>query len=183
MSEILRLHVPANNKYIQLVEEFMHSASRYIHPESDTMRSKLCAVMNEVFANIVNHSDTARLDELVRMQFEIGARSLIISIYDQGPGIKVEGSLPPYPAKLISRKFPFRKVVDGSVFLTIINPYSVAFHFEPREQSDYRDPALLENLKGHGYGISIITKIMDSVMYNYIGKNTFDWQMIKNFES
>lgn len=183
MKEILRLHVPGHPKYTRLVEEFMQSAAQYIYPEDEQMRSKLCAVMNEVFGNIVRHSDTSRIDELVRIQLEIGARTFLLSIYDHGPGIEIDGQYPPYTRDLIGKREAFRRVIDGTVFISVLDPYSVSFQFEKHEQAvDYNSMDELEQLNGHGYGISIVTKIMDSLIYSYSGEGNFDWQMVKKLE-
>jgi anti-sigma regulatory factor (Ser/Thr protein kinase) len=82
MKDVLRLHIPSDIKYTRLVEDFTRSAMEYIFPDNEQIRNKLIAVMNEVFVNIVRHSDTSKFAELVRIQFEIGAKAFLISIFD-----------------------------------------------------------------------------------------------------
>ena len=182
MKQIIRLHVPCDIQFTRLVEDFMQSAMVHVYPDNDQARNKLCAVMNEVFVNIVKHSDTAKIDELVRFQIEIGAKSFLLSIFDHGPGIAIDGKLPPYSKSLLGERREFRKVLDGSVYMTVVNPYSLSFHFEPDESDDFDRLTELDVLDGHGFGISIVTKVMDSLSYSYIGEGKFDWQMIKNLE-
>ena len=186
MKDVLRLHVPSNIKYTRLVEDFTRSTMEYISPDNEQIRHSLCAVMNEVFVNIVEHSDTSKIDEMVRIQFEIGAKAFMISIFDYGPGIKVNNTLPPYDKKYIGEKFEFRKVVDGVVQATVVNPYSVSFTFDSKEETDESEFNRMEEidfLQGHGFGVSIITKIMDSVTYSFVGEGKYDWVMIKNLET
>ena len=182
MKDVLRLHIPSNIKYTRLVEDFTHSAMEHIYPDDEQIRHKLCAVMNEVFVNIVKHSNTSNIDELVRVQFEIGSDAFMISIFDYGPGIKINNSLPPYDKRYISEKYEFRKVVDGVVYATVVNPYSISFTFEAHSEPDKLESNRLneiEFLQGHGLGVSIMTKIMDSVTYSFVGEGKYDWLMTK----
>jgi len=180
--DVLRLHLPCDIKYTRLVEEFTRSTMEYIYPGDEEYRNKLGAVMNEVFVNIVKHSETSALDELIRIQFEIDPETFLISIYDYGQGVKIDNTLPPYNEENIGTKIKFREVVDGVVYATILDALSVSFSFEderkPRKQKTKKimDKAFLQ---GHGYGISIITKIMDSVKHTYVGNGKFEWQMVK----
>ena len=41
----------------------------------------------------------------------------------------------------------------------------------------------IEFLQGHGLGVSIMTKIMDTVTYSFIGEGKYDWLMIKNLDT
>jgi anti-sigma regulatory factor (Ser/Thr protein kinase) len=186
LKDVLRLHIPSNIKYTRLVEDFTRSTMESIYPDDEQIRHKLCAVMNEVFVNIVEHSDTSSVDELVRVQFEIGDNAFMISIFDFGPGIKIANSLPPYEKKYIGEKYEFRKVVDGIVYATVVNPYSIEFTFEAHPDPDimqFNRMDEIEFLHGHGLGVSIMTKIMDSVTYSFIGEGKYDWLMIKNLKS
>lgn len=186
MKDVLRLHIPSDIKYTRLVEDFTRSAMEYIFPDNEQIRNKLIAVMNEVFVNIVRHSDTSKFAELVRIQFEIGAKAFLISIFDFGPGIKINDNLPPYDKKYIGEKVEFRRVVDGIVYATVINPYSLSFSFQEEdnlEEQDFEKVDETDFLQGHGFGVSIITKIMDSVTYSYVGDGKFDWLMIKNLDT
>jgi anti-sigma regulatory factor (Ser/Thr protein kinase) len=183
MKQIIRLHVPCEIQFIRLVEDFMMSSTQFICPDEERLRNELTSVMNEVFTNIVQHSDTAKLGDMVRIQVEIGTRTFFISIYDNGPGIKIDNQLPPYDKKLVGQKVEFRKVLDGIVYAIISNPYSVSFKFEQCEEKDFNRLEELEEMDDHGLGISIITKIMDSVSYSYVGDGKYDWQMIKRIEN
>jgi anti-sigma regulatory factor (Ser/Thr protein kinase) len=182
MKQIIRLHVPCEIQYIKLVEDFMLSSTQFIYPEEERLRNELASVMNEVFTNIVKHSDTAKLRDMVRIQIEVGTRTFFISIYDNGPGIRINNQLPPYNKKLVGQKIEFKKVLDGIVYAIISNPYSVSFKFEPSDEKNFNRIEQLEEIEDHGLGISIITKIMDSVTYSYVGDGKFDWQMIKHIE-
>ena len=179
-NDIIRFHVPCKLEYTKLVEEVTGQIGVYLHKKVDReIRQKLRAVMNEVFINIVKHSDTAAQNEVVRFQFEIGLDYLTISIYDYGPGFKAEGSFPPYPDSLCGKTFKLRDVIDGTVYFSVINPMEVSFSFEEKEETDLDQLDELSVLNDHGLGISIITKLMDTVTYTYIGHGKFDWKLIK----
>jgi anti-sigma regulatory factor (Ser/Thr protein kinase) len=179
MKEITRLHVPSNVKYTKLVEDFMYSLGDHIYPADDFSRNRLSAVMNEVFTNIVKHSSTPQDDEMVRFQLEIESGMLVISIYDSGPGIEVDEQLPPYDKSLLGERREFRKVIDGMVYLTIVDPYSVSFSFIKSDDNTQNGTNDLDELHGHGFGLSIVTKIMDSLTYSFVGEGKFDWRMTK----
>lgn len=179
MREITRLHVPSHIKYTKLVEDYTISLGDHIYPDDEAARNTLGAVMNEVFTNIVKHSNTADLDDMVRLQMEVGSGLLVISIYDNGPGIEINNQLPPYDESLIGEKRVFREVMDGVVYLTVTSPNSLSFSFSDALDDLPGDEGDLSRLKGHGLGLSIITKIMDSLTYTLIEDGKFDWKMIK----
>jgi len=183
MNDILRFHVPCDLNYTKLVEDFTRDISRYLHPTGkEEFCSKLVTVMNEVFINIVEHSKTAYENEVVRFQFEIGLKYFSISIYDNGPGFKADGTSPPYPKKYIGKKYKLRDVIDGAVFYTVTDPFSLSFSFEESEYEDSDDFANFDKLSESGLGMSIVTKLMDTVNYSYIGNGKFDWKLVKKLD-
>ncbi len=181
MNDIFRFHVPCKLEYIKLVEDITEQISSYLKPSDATpeFQHKLRAVMNEVFINIVTHSNTADVNEIVRFQFELGLEFFTVSIYDYGPGFEAEGYFPPYPKDIVGKKFKLREVLDGNVFFTIVDPFEVSFSFEEKEETDLDQLDDLNMLHDHGLGISIVTKLMDNVTYTYIGQGKFDWKLIK----
>lgn len=184
MDDILRFHVPCDLRYTKLVEEFTRNISKYLHPNgSEEFAVNLCQVMNEVFINIVNHSNTSAENEIVRFQFEIGLKYFSISIYDYGPGFIAADSQPPYSKKVIGRRFKLIDVLDGSVYYTVTDPFSVTFNFDESDESVAdTDIANYEKLREDGLGMSIVTKLMDTVTYSYVGNGKFDWKLIKKFD-
>jgi len=179
MQDILRFHVPCREEYTKLVEDFARISSTHLNPNGDEeFKSKISAVMNEVFINIVNHSKTADANECVRFQFEIGLKYFSISIYDYGSGFVADGKLPPYPKEFIGKKYKLRDVIDGQVNYTVVDPFSISFMFDKNENNQDK----LENLSDSGLGMSIITKLMDTVTYSYIGNGKFDWKLYKKFD-
>jgi anti-sigma regulatory factor (Ser/Thr protein kinase) len=181
MDNIVRLHVPSKMSYTSLVEDFMRALGAHIFPSDQVKRDNLSTVMNEIFTNVVKHSNTAKVDGIVRFQLEVGKKELKVSIYDHGPGIKINDQYPPYPLKFVGQKFKFRRVLDGAVFLNVDSSHVLSFSFE-QSTSKHELSENLKNLKGHGMGISIITKIMDSVTYTLKDDGQFDWQMIKKLD-
>lgn len=186
MADIVRFHVPCKIEYTGMVEDFSELISRYIGvdlEEQKKLAQNLRAVVNEVFINIVKHSNTSAMDEMVRFQFEMGMNFIEISIFDNGPGFEAESHYPPYPPYLFGKKFPLNKVLDGLVYFKILDPFTVSFIFEKNLDPDNT----LENqesiLRDHGLGLSIITKIMDQVTYSYIGEGRFDWKLVKQISS
>ncbi len=181
MQDLIRFQVPCKLEFTKLVENFTEIIAHYLQPKpSDEVISKLRAVMNEVFINIVNHSDTAKENEVVRFQFEIGMKSVCISVYDYGPGFTVNDNVPPYSKNLIGEKKLLREVIDGSVYYSVVDAYSVAFTFEEKEEAALDMLDEFSGLEGHGMGMSIITKLMDSVTYSYVGDGKYDWKLVKN---
>lgn len=180
MNDIIRFHVPCKLDYTKLVEDVTDLISAHINfTGSPQFVSKLRAVMNEVFINIVEHSDTAAQNEIVRFQYELGLQYFTISIYDYGPGFEAEGHLPPYPKDYIGNKYKLRDVLDGSVYFTIVDPFSVSFRFEEKDDVNLDELEELGSMKENGMGISIVTKLMDTVTYSYIGEGKYDWKLIK----
>ncbi len=181
MQDIIRFHVPCDLKYTKLVEDFSRISAPLLYPDSDeTFAHKLCAVMNEVFVNIVEHTDTSKEHEIVRFQFEIGLKYFSISIYDYGPGFDADGHYPPYPKEVIGKKYHLRKTLDGDVYYRVADPFSINFVFEEKEM-DFDGFDNLDSLQDNGLGLSIVTKLMDTVTYAYIGNGKFDWKLVKQF--
>ena len=183
MHDILRFHVPCKLEYTKLVEDFMKVSARYLHPNGSTdFTNRLCSVMNEVFINIVRHSNTAAENEIVRFQFEIGLKYFSISIYDYGPGFDADGNRPPYPKESVGNKYKLRDVIDGIVYYKIIDPFSISFSFEEKQDVELDDLANFDKLGENGMGMSIVTKLMDTVTYSYVGNGKFDWKLIKKLD-
>jgi len=183
MNDIIRFHVPCNTQYTKLVEEVSVQIGTYLtNKTSAHFIQKLRAVMNEIFINIVEHSDTAKQNEIVRFQFEIGLEYFTTSIYDYGPGFAADGHYPPYPEKVIGQRFKLRDVIDGSVYFTVIDPFSLTFSFVEKEETDLNAFEGLDLLNDHGLGISIVTKIMDNVTYSYLGHGKYDWKLVKKLD-
>jgi anti-sigma regulatory factor (Ser/Thr protein kinase) len=179
MALTFRLHVPCDVQHTELVEEFIRFTTKSIFSKSAIRQTELCAAINEIFTNIIIHSHTARIDQIVRFQVDIGKKIISISVFDNGPGFKIKKQLPPYDTDLIGYKQELKRVIDGRVMATVIDNNTVAFTFE-ESQNQLKDRlAILKTLNGHGLGISIITKIMDSLRYKYLGEGKFDWQMKK----
>jgi len=147
--------------------------------EKNAFAGKLRTVMNEVFINIVKHSNTAAQNEIVRFQFELGYKYFTISIYDYGPGFKADKYYPPYPKEIVGKRFKLRKVIDGTVYFTVVDPFSISFQFDEKENVDLEQLEEVSDIRDHGMGVSIITKIMDTVTYSYIGQGKYDWKLIK----
>jgi len=180
MNDLIRFHVPCKLEYTKLVEDVTDLISSHTSFKgSQQFIQKLRAVMNEVFINIVKHSDTAKQNEVVRFQYELGLHFFTISIYDYGPGFEADGYVPPYPKKLIGSKHKLRDVLDGIVHFTITDPFSVTFTFEEKDDVNLDDLDNFEGIDESGMGISIVTKLMDSVTYSYIGQGKYDWKLIK----
>ncbi len=182
MADIIRFHVPCKIKYTGMVEDFSELISDYLQVDKEERKKlaqSLRAVVNEVFINIVKHSNTSAVDEMVRFQFEMGLNFIEISIFDNGPGFEAESHYPPYPPYLFGKKYPLNKVLDGLVSFKILDPFTVSFIFEenPDPETDLEEQASI--LRDHGLGLSIITKIMDQVTYSYIGEGRFDWKLVK----
>ena len=183
MYDILRFHVPCKVEYTKLVEDFTRITARYLDPNGgDEFSNKLCSVMNEVFINIVKHSDTSDENEIIRFQFEIGLKYFSISIYDYGPGFQADGNYPPYPKNCINKKYKLRDVIDGIVYYTVVDPFSINFSFEEKNDIELDDLENFGKLNDNGLGMSIITKLMDTVTYSYIGNGKFDWKLVKRLE-
>lgn len=183
MNDIIRFHVPCKLEYTKLVEDVTDLISNYLNFQgSSQFSAKLRSVMNEVFINIVKHSNTATQNEVVRFQYELGSKYFTISIYDYGPGFEAEGQLPPYSKNLSGKRYKLRDVLDGAVYFTIVDPFTVSFRFEETQDVNLDQLEELGSVKESGMGISIVTKLMDSVTYSYIGEGKYDWKLIKQID-
>ena len=67
------------------------------------------------------------------------------------------------------------------VYMSVLTPRDVSFAFE-KTTSESGLSENIKHLKGHGMGISIMTKIMDSVTYSLKKNGQFDWLMIKKLD-
>ena len=178
MDHTISLYVPGHIQFTQMVEEFTRSICLHFYPDASMHHDNLCMVMNEVFTNVVHHSETKNLNELVRIQMTVNPASIRVSIVDHGPGIRVNNQHPPYNPSLIGHREPFRRVLDGTVFLTVNSPEQLSFSFESGSLvSD------LHQFNGRGFGLSIITKIMDRLTYSALGNGRFNWEMVKKIQS
>ena len=183
MNDIIRFHVPCNTKYTSLVEEVSAQIGNHLKSKTSAQFiQKLRAVMNEIFVNIVEHSDTAKQNEVVRFQFEMGQEYFTTSIYDYGPGFEADGARPPYPEKVIGKEFKLREVLDGSVHFQVVDPFTLTFSFKEKEETNLDGLDEFHRLDDHGLGISIVTKIMDSVSYSYLGHGKYDWKLVKKLD-
>lgn len=163
-----------------MVEDVAELVGKHLASDGkDSFGGKLRTVMNEVFINIVEHSNTAAQNEIVRFQFELGYKYFTISIYDYGPGFKADKFYPPYPKEIVGKRFKLREVIDGIVYFIVVDPFSISFQFEEKEEADLDQLVEMTEIKDHGMGVSIITKIMDTVSYSYIGQGKYDWKLIK----
>ncbi len=186
MGDIVRFHVPCKIEYTRMVEDFSELISNYLKVSEDEKKKlaqNLRTVINEVFINVVKHSNTSAIDEMVRFQFEMGLNFIEISIFDYGPGFEAESHYPPYPPYLFGKKYPLNKVLDGLVFFKILDPFTVSFMFEPNTEADINFEEQETVLRDHGLGLSIITKLMDQVTYRYIGEGRFDWKLVKQLST
>jgi len=177
MDHTICLHVPGQIQFTQMVEDFTRSICLHFFSGASAHHENLCMVMNEVFTNVVKHSAALESDELVQIRMRINPGTLKISVLDHGPGIMVKNQRPPYNKALIGHSEPFRKVLDGTVYLTVTSPDQLIFTFE--DQTLVRD---LHQFNGHGFGLSIITKIMDHLSYSALGNGQFTWEMVKKIE-
>lgn len=183
MDDIIRFHVPCKLDYTKLVEDVADLIGKHISADKkDQFSGKLRTVMNEVFINIVEHSNTAAQNEIVRFQFELGFKYFTMSIYDYGPGFKADKFYPPYPKEIVGQKFKLREVIDGTVYFTVVDPFGVSFSFDEKNEADLDQLEEITEMRDHGMGVSIITKLMDSVTYSYIGQGKYDWKLIKKIE-
>ncbi len=182
-NEIVRFHVPCNLAYTSLVENFANLIGEFIRKNHQTdLKTDLRAVLNEVFINVVKHSDTAAQKEVVRFQFELNLPHFLISVYDYGPGFEAGGFYPPYPREVLGERFILRNVVDGVVEYTVVDPFEIVFRFvkmHEQENGTGREKNGSSGLRDHGLGLSIIAKLMDSVTYAYVGQGKYDWKLIK----
>ncbi|MHB2149053.1 ATP-binding protein [Calditrichota bacterium LG25] len=186
MGDIVRFHVPCKLEYTNMVEDFSELISNYLMIDPDERKKiaqHLRAVINEVFINIVNHSNTSAIDEMVRFQFEMDMNFIVISIFDYGPGFQAESHYPPYPPYLLGKKYPLNKVLDGLVSYKILDPFTVSFIFEENIGSEIDFENKENILRDHGLGLSIITKLMDQVTYSYLGEGRFDWKLVKQLSA
>ena len=180
MQDIIRFHVPCKLEYTSMVEDVSDLIGSHLSGgEKDAFGGKLRTVMNEVFINIVEHSNTAAQNEIVRFQFELGYKYFTISIYDYGPGFKADNYYPPYPKEIVGKRFKLREVIDGTVYFIVVDPFSISFQFVEKEDVNLEQLEEVSEIKDHGMGVSIITKIMDTVTYSYIGQGKYDWKLIK----
>jgi len=63
-----------------------------------------------------------------------------------------------------------------------MDPFSISFSFEEKEEVELDDLVELTEVSENGLGMSLVTKLMDTVSYSYIGNGKFDWKLVKKLD-
>ena len=171
MSQALFLYIPAEVQFTQLVEDFTRSVCSSFIDAEVIHHDNIRMVMNELFTNSVKHTQT----EQVQIRMDVRTDTVKITLLDRGPGIMVKDQRPPYDQELIGHREPFRRVLDGTVYLTVCSPEQVRFTFE--NGGTFSD---LHRLQGHGLGLSIVTKLMDQITCSTLTDGRSCWEIIKH---
>jgi len=140
---------------------------------------ELKQVMSDVFDNIVNYSNTAAQNEVVRFQFELGHQFFLISIYDYGPGFKADQFHPPYPKEFIGQTFKLCETEDGYILFKVVDPVTISFSFSTLDDSLKNKVSKYAVSTERCNNLTRITRMMDSVSYSYIGQGKYDWKLIR----
>lgn len=183
MQEIIRFHIPCRMDFHKMVEDFAEIIGKYIRAIArEEFTEDLKIVISDVFQNIVNYSNTAAQNELVRFQFELGYQLFLISIYDYGPGFKADQFFPPYPKEYIGKSYELCTTENGEVKFTVIDPVTIQFSFSENNKNYEPQSENEKNAYMRCKNLFRITKMMDAVSYSYIGHGKYDWKLIKHFK-
>jgi hypothetical protein len=92
---------------------------------------------------------------------------LRLEITDQGPGVSVDGALPPYPDSFAGSEFMLRRVLDQLVVARVVSPWRIELRGEetPCAAASVRREDLLGQLHGGGYGILMLCRCWSRVSF------------------
>jgi anti-sigma regulatory factor (Ser/Thr protein kinase) len=183
MHDIIRFHVPCDKKYQKMVEEFATILAEQMQLSTpDDFSDDLKQVMSDVFNNIVNYSNTAAQNEVVRFQFEVDHPFFLISIYDYGPGFKADQFQPPYPKEFIGQSYKLCEADKGAVQFNVVDPVTISFTLSQSGDKPVGKMSDLTFSRERCENLARITRMMDSVSYSYIGHGKYDWKLTRHLK-
>jgi anti-sigma regulatory factor (Ser/Thr protein kinase) len=147
------------------------------YPSLRSRRSEILIALEEARANIARHAHDPDGGVCLVRHSAPDRTALDFLFADRGEGLKINGRLPPYGAETIGQEFEFRHTFDGVVTCRVCGVDTVEIRFH-RYPDDHR-VLDLENLPVGGMGLSIMSKVMDRLVYlTHIGRANLLWMRL-----
>ena len=145
-------------------------------------RESFCldVVLTEAFINVVRHSSQNAVDP-VRVEFSLNPQSMRVTLSDTGTGLPLAGVMPPYPVHFVGESKKLLGTLDGRVIAFVDDPCTLQLRFEEVDLDAFSDEELTLNATEGGMGISLMTKTMDKVCFQYRKGEGNDLILTKNF--
>ncbi len=164
--ENIELRIPFDLKYTPLVEEFSVQVFKLGKKEAEAPDIlQVRTAVNEAFINVIENSPESARTEPVCISFSVDPFSLQVELMDTGNGIKINDQLPPYPHEMVGKTFELLRTFDGIVWCKVETNRDISLSFE--SQIELSRELNREQISVGGLGISIMTKLMNSVEYHY----------------
>lgn len=175
------LSVPCQRRFAAIVESFVDILLPLLNGSaSEHTAFELKVVLNEAFINVINHS-SSDLKSLVEIMFEIEPHRLGIRFRDTGRGMPIHKHYPPYPEQMIGTSQVLLKTMDGKVIAYIKDNRTLILTFKENNIEKISSERLAELARDGGMGISLMTKIMDEVRFQYFDLEGNFLELIKEF--
>lgn len=131
--------------------------------------TELLFVINEAFTNAFRHGDSKgrEISIEINASTEESCPVLTLSVEDFGKGIRLNGAPPPYPSDFLDREFILAETIDGSVIAKVTGTAHLQIDFREAPKQGEAFDRTVDRLKYGGMGLSIISKIMDTVAYEH----------------
>lgn len=176
----IALTVPCDLKYTTVVENSVHVIAPFLDGVfSNKFKLDLRIILNEAFVNAVKHGCPDSYKQ-TRITFGFDSNSFEVSIKDPGKGILVNEFAPPYPESLIGCTEVIQKTLDGQVMAFVENHDRLKISFDEIDLADLEKSGYLEITPTGGLGISLMTKIMDEIYFEYLGDDGHLLRMVKH---
>lgn len=134
--------------------------------------------LEEVRGNIVFHADDPRGGVCLVRHASSERPTLDVVFADRGGGFRIDDRLPPYGKEMLDREYEFRQTLDGVVSCRVAGADTVEIMFR-RYPEGHRLPDV-EHLPVGGLGLSIMSKVMDRVVYlSHIGPANLLWMQLR----
>jgi len=148
------------------------------YPALFDRRSQILIALEEARGNIARHAKDPS-GGLSFVHHRTPERATLEFLFaDAGKGFRIDNTLPPYPAEMIGHVYDFRTTLDGVVTCRVAEADTLEIAFLRKEEN--WGAMRLEDLPVGGMGLSIISKVMDRVIYlTHVGPANLLWMQLR----
>ena len=154
--------IPSETRFLSVLQAI--SISKAWMPTDLPYKQRIGVAIFEACTNALRHGNKFNEDKILLLDINISDAQLIIEITDEGEGFVIDGYLPPYPSDLYNKSFLIKRNCLSKTMSRIIDNSTIEFYTEELKEPD------LECING-GLGLTIVIKVMDSVIYHQLEPN------------